>query len=60
MVTIHKVGMSSIDVDYNHPLAGKTLHFDIEIVEVRAAAPEEIAHGHAHPGDGHSHDQENA
>lgn len=55
MVTIHKVGMSSIDVDHNHPLAGKTLHFDIEIVEVRAAAPAEVAHGHAHPGDGHAH-----
>ena len=55
VVTVHKVGMSAIDVDHNHPLAGKTLHFDIEIVEVRAATPEEIAHGHAHPGDGHSH-----
>jgi FKBP-type peptidyl-prolyl cis-trans isomerase SlyD len=31
------------------------LHFDIEVVEVRAAAPEELQHGHAHPGDGHSH-----
>jgi len=55
VVTIHKVGMSAIDVDHNHPLAGKTLHFDIEIVDVRAAAPEELQHGHAHPGDGHSH-----
>jgi len=55
MVTIHKVGMSAIDVDHNHPLAGKTLHFDIEIVDVRAAAPEELQHGHAHPGDGHAH-----
>ena len=55
MVTIHKVGMSSIDVDHNHPLAGKTLHFDIEIVDVRAAAPEELQHGHAHAGDGHAH-----
>ena len=54
-VTVHKVGMSAIDVDHNHPLAGKTLHFDIEVVEVRAAAPEELQHGHAHPGDGHSH-----
>jgi FKBP-type peptidyl-prolyl cis-trans isomerase SlyD len=53
MVTVHKVGMSSIDVDHNHPLAGKTLHFAIEVVEVRAAAPEELQHGHAHPGDGH-------
>lgn len=55
MVTVRKIGMSSIDVDHNHPLAGKTLHFDIEITDVRAATPEEIAHGHAHPGDGHSH-----
>ena len=55
MVTIHKIGMSAIDVDHNHPLAGKTLHFDIEITDVRAAAPQEIAHGHAHAGDGHSH-----
>lgn len=56
MVTIHKIGMSSIDVDHNHPLAGKTLHFDIEVTDVRVAAPEEIAHGHAHAGDGHSHE----
>ncbi len=48
LVTVHKVGMSSIDVDHNHPLAGKTLHFDIEVTDVREAAPEEIAHGHAH------------
>ncbi len=54
-VTVHKVGMSAIDVDHNPPLAGKTLHFDIEIVDVRAATSEEIQHGHAHPGDGHSH-----
>lgn len=55
MVTVRKIGMSTIDVDHNHPLAGKTLHFDIEITGVRAATPEEIAHGHAHGGDGHSH-----
>lgn len=55
MVTVRKIGMSAIDVDHNHPLAGKALHFDIEITGVRAAAPEEIAHGHAHSGDGHSH-----
>lgn len=55
LVTVHKVGMSSIDVDHNHPLAGKTLHFEIEVTAVRAAAPEELQHGHAHPGDGHAH-----
>ncbi len=55
LVTVHKIGMSAIDVDHNHPLAGKTLHFDIEITDVRAATPEELAHGHAHAGDGHQH-----
>ncbi|HEX5487585.1 MAG TPA: peptidylprolyl isomerase [Rhodanobacteraceae bacterium] len=54
-VTVRKVGMTTIDVDHNHPLAGKALHFDIEVIAVRAAAPEELAHGHAHPGDGHVH-----
>lgn len=49
LVTVHKIGMTSIDVDHNHPLAGKTLHFDIEVVSVRAASDEEIQHGHAHP-----------
>lgn len=50
-VTVHKVGMSTIDIDLNHAMAGKTLHFDIEVLEVREATPEELAHGHAHgPG----------
>jgi len=48
MVTVHKIGMSAIDVDHNHPLAGKTLRFDIEIIDVRAPTPEELEHGHAH------------
>lgn len=55
LVTVHKVGMVSIDVNHNHPLAGKTLHFEIEVTGVRAAAPEELQHGHAHAGDGHAH-----
>lgn len=37
-----------ITVDQNHPLAGETLHFDVEIIDVREANDEEIAHGHAH------------
>ncbi|MET0231982.1 MAG: peptidylprolyl isomerase, partial [Rhodanobacteraceae bacterium] len=47
-VTVQKVGSSVIDVDLNHPLAGKTLVFDVEIVDVRDATPEEIEHKHAH------------
>jgi FKBP-type peptidyl-prolyl cis-trans isomerase SlyD len=42
-------------VDQNHPLAGETLHFDVEIVEVRDATAEELAHGHAHGPGGHHH-----
>ncbi|MCE5234074.1 MAG: peptidylprolyl isomerase [Mizugakiibacter sp.] len=54
-VTVHKVGMSTVDVDLNHPLAGKTLGFDVEVTAVRDATAEEIAHGHAHGPDGHAH-----
>lgn len=54
-VTVHKVGMSAIDVDLNHPMAGKTLHFDVVIGEVREATEEEVAHGHAHPPGGAAH-----
>ncbi|HET6632226.1 MAG TPA: peptidylprolyl isomerase [Rhodanobacteraceae bacterium] len=48
-VTVHKVGMSTIDVDTNHPLAGQTVTFEVDLIEVREATPEELAHGHAHP-----------
>ncbi|MBX3725093.1 MAG: peptidylprolyl isomerase [Xanthomonadales bacterium] len=53
-VTVLKVGMSVVDVDGNHPLAGQTLNFALEIVDVREATPEEIAHGHVH-GEGGVH-----
>jgi FKBP-type peptidyl-prolyl cis-trans isomerase SlyD len=51
-----KVGHFNVDLDLNHPLAGKTLVFDIEIVDVRDATGEELAHGHAHGPEGHGHD----
>jgi FKBP-type peptidyl-prolyl cis-trans isomerase SlyD len=44
-------------VDFNHPLAGKTLHFDVTVAEVRAATAEELEHGHVHGPEGHSHDR---
>lgn len=55
MLTVVKVGMSVVDVDLNHPMAGKTLRFEAEVGEVRDATEEEIAHGHAHGPDGHAH-----
>lgn len=44
-VTIIKVGKFNVDIDYNHPLAGKTLKFDVEIVDVREATTDELAQG---------------
>lgn len=51
-----KVGKFNVDIDSNHPLAGKALIFAVEIKEVRAATAEELAHGHAHGVGGHHHD----
>lgn len=54
-VVVVKAGLKNIDVDTNHPFAGKTLSFDIEVVGVRDASEAEIAHGHAHGVGGHHH-----
>lgn len=47
---VARVGKEEIELDANHPLAGVDLFFDVEIVGVRAATSEEIAHGHVHSG----------
>lgn len=44
----------SVQVDMNHPLAGETLHFEVEIVALRNANEHELAHGHPHGRDGHA------
>ena len=55
VVVVHKVGMSAVDVDLNHPMAGKTLNFEVSINEVRDGTEEEIQHGHAHPPGAEAH-----
>ena len=50
-----KVGRFNVDVDANHPLAGKTLKFDVEITDIRDATQEEIDHGHVHGAGGVNH-----
>ena len=55
IITIADVDGDMITIDANHPLAGETLTFDVKILAVRAATPEEIEDGHAHGPGGHHH-----
>jgi FKBP-type peptidyl-prolyl cis-trans isomerase SlyD len=52
-VTVTAVTGDMVTIDANHPLAGQNLNFDIEIVDVRDATAEELAHGHVHGPGGH-------
>ena len=52
---VREVRLETILIDLNHPLAGKTLHFDVTVREVREATQDERAHGHAHGPHGHDH-----
>ena len=51
---IKEVKKDTVVLDFNDPMAGKTLHFDVTVREVRAATAEELEHGHAHVP-GHEH-----
>ncbi|MEY3548637.1 MAG: hypothetical protein RLZZ552_1005 [Verrucomicrobiota bacterium] len=52
VLTIKKIEGEEVTLDGNHELAGKSLHFDIKVVSVRAAEPTELAHGHPHQSGG--------
>ncbi len=54
-VWIISVDKDSVMIDINHPLAGETLNFDVEVIAVRKATAEELRHGHAHGAHGHGH-----
>jgi FKBP-type peptidyl-prolyl cis-trans isomerase SlyD len=53
--TVTAVVGDMITLDGNHPLADKTLNFDVDIVTVREATAEELEHGHVHGAGGHHH-----
>ncbi|MDA0926179.1 MAG: peptidylprolyl isomerase [archaeon] len=53
--TVTAVADDLVTVDFNHKLAGETLEFSVEVVEVRPATEEELTHGHAHGPGGHHH-----
>ena len=55
IVTIVRVERDFVTVDGNHPLAGRMLHFSVEVAEVRKATREEVSHGHVHGPGGHKH-----
>jgi len=55
IVTVTSVSDDEVTIDANHPLAGQTLHFEVQVVEVRPCTDEELAHGHIHGPDGHHH-----
>ncbi len=50
-----KIKGPEVHLDGNHPLAGQALTFSCKVTEVRAASPEEVAHGHVHGAHGHHH-----
>lgn len=48
---ISDIKAETVQLDFNHPLAGKTLEFDVTITDLRAATDEELEHGHVHDDD---------
>lgn len=55
LATVTHVDDQNVTVDLNHPLADQTLNFDIDVVAIRDATEEELAHGHVHGPEGHGH-----
>lgn len=45
---VEEIHPESVKLDFNHPLAGETLYFDVKIAGVREATDDELSHGHAH------------
>ena len=45
---VESVGKKNVEINLNHPLAGKELHFSVKVLDLRPATEEEIAHEHVH------------
>ncbi len=56
--TVTEIAEGKVVLDGNHPLAGVALRFTLNVIDVREATDEEIAHGHVHGAHGHHHDDE--
>ncbi|HYP99872.1 MAG TPA: peptidylprolyl isomerase [Polyangiaceae bacterium] len=54
-IWIERIEGDQVFVDPQHPLAGKALNFEVEVLAVRTATANEMSHGHPHGPDGHSH-----
>ncbi|WP_298509773.1 peptidylprolyl isomerase [uncultured Ruminobacter sp.] len=59
-IVVKEIKGNTVVVDGNHPLAGMTLKFLVDIIDVRQATDSEIEHGHVHGAHGccHGHDHE--
>ncbi len=55
LVTVIDIDGDEVILDGNHPMAGITLHFDVEVTDIREATREELEHGHVHGAGGHHH-----
>jgi FKBP-type peptidyl-prolyl cis-trans isomerase SlyD len=55
LVTVVDVDGDEVILDGNHPMAGMTLHFEVEVADIRDATSEELEHGHVHGPGGHHH-----
>lgn len=55
LLTVIDIKGDDIILDANHPLAGRILNFDVDVVDIRQATEEELEHGHAHGEGGHKH-----
>ena len=55
IATVTKIEGDEVTLDLNHPLAGESLHFEVEVIDVRQATTQELNHGHVHTPGAHQH-----